>query len=312
MSNSPDSPPTPMKNSRPILLSRPVVVVSLIIAFVLAAGTALLSTISTREVTQASIRVSTTQDTLLEINQLLSSLVDAETGQRGYILTGLESYLEPYTRAGGRLDEQLARLHHRFEHSPAQQATLNTISRLVADKKAELSRTIELRRANASGPALQIVDSGKGLKTMNALRTALHELEQQELAERAYNSALISRRAGLFQRMGFIMLITACVLGGVGMVLLVRRAHELEAMITVCAWTKRVKFNGAWVSFEDYLHTRFNLQFTHGISEEAASKLKNEATELVKAESLRPKNRPAFMPPSKEESAVHHPSVNPA
>ena len=137
-------------------------------------------------------------------------------------------------------------------------------------------------------------------------------MKQQELAERAYNSALINRRAGLFQSMSLGMLIVACVLGGVGAVLLVRRAHELETMITVCAWTKRVKFNGAWVSFEDYLHTRFNLQFTHGISEEAASKLKNEAVELVKAESLRPKIRPAFTPPMKETTAVHHPSIKPA
>src|SRR5690349_2439241 len=97
-----------MKSSSPVLLSRPLVVFSLVVGFVLAAGGAMLSTISTREVASASIRASDTQNTLLEINQLLASLVDAETGQRGYILTGLDSYLEPYTKAGARLNEQLA------------------------------------------------------------------------------------------------------------------------------------------------------------------------------------------------------------
>lgn len=297
-----------MKNSRPLLLSRPLVVFSLVIAFVLAAGTAILSTVSTREVASASIRASDTQDALLEINQLLSSLVDAETGQRGYILTGLDSYLEPYTRAGARLDEQLARLGRRFEHAPAQQATLDKINRLVGEKKAELSRTIELRRTNASGPALHIVDSGEGLNTMNSLRDAVHELEQHELAELALNSAAVSRWAGFFQRIGLGMLIAACLLGAAGAILLMRRVHELEAMITVCAWTKRVKFNGAWVSFEDYLHARFNLHFTHGISEEAARELEKDVVHPVELDSPNPKPRPDFTPPLTNASA-HHPSI---
>ncbi|WP_162525318.1 CHASE3 domain-containing protein [Rariglobus hedericola] len=285
-----------MKNSRPVLLSRPVVIIGLIIGVTLAAGTAILSTVSTREMAAASIRVTHTQATLLEINQLLSSLIDTETGQRGYILTGLESYLEPYTRAADGLDKQLDGLRQRFANSPEQLATLDRISQLVADKKAETSRTIELRRANAIGPALHIVDSGAGLKNMNALRMAVHDLEQRELMDLSLNSASVSRRADFFQIIGLIMLVAACAMGGTGGWLLMRRVHELETMITVCAWTRRVKFNGQWVSFEDYLRARFNLQFTHGISEEASRKLKMEAIELVEAEALKYKGAPVVRP----------------
>ena len=301
-----------MKNSHPLLLSRTLVIFSLAVGFVLAAGTAILSTVSTREVAAASIRSFDTQDTLLQINQLLASLVDAETGQRGYILTGLESYLEPYTRAGTRLDMQLARLTRRFEKTPAQQALLAQIERLVEIKKSEMSRTIDLRRANASGAALHIVDSGEGLNTMNEIRDAVHKLEQTELAELAANTAAVSRRATFFQRIGLGMLVAACVLGGAGALLLMRRVHELEAMITVCAWTKRVKFNGAWVSFEDYLHARFHLRFTHGISEEAAAKLKmEEATKAVESDSAaKAKPRPpiTYIPPSTGVTA-HQPTI---
>jgi len=56
--------------------------------------------------------------------------------------------------------------------------------------------------------------------------------------------------------------------------------RELETLITVCAWTNRVKYEGKWVSFEQYLHKRFNLRFTHGISEEATRKLMMEEVEL--------------------------------
>jgi len=287
-----------MKNSRSILLSRPVVVIGLIVGFVLTAGTAVLSTVSTRDMAAASVRVTRTQETLLAINQLLSAVIDSETGQRGYILTGLDGYLEPYTRASAGLDEQIARLQVRFAGSPEQLATLGRIHQLVTDKKAEMSRTIDLRRAHAIGPALHVVDSGTGLKTMNRLRETVHDLEQHELSALARHSDSVSRRAGFFQFISLAMLFAACALGGTGAFLFLRRVHELETMITVCAWTRRVKFNGAWVSFEEYLRTRFNLRFTHGISEEASRKLQKEAAELVGADPFHLKNRPVHVPPA--------------
>lgn len=45
-------------------------------------------------------------------------------------------------------------------------------------------------------------------------------------------------------------------------------------MITVCAWTRRVLWDGRWISFEEYLAQRFNLRCTHGICAEAAAKLR--------------------------------------
>ena len=291
-----------MKNSRPVLLSRPAVIVSLVVGIVLAVGTAVLSTISTRDVAKAGIRVTETQETLLEINQLLSSVIDAETGQRGYILTGMTSYLEPYTRASAQLDEQLVQLRLRFAESPEQTTTLERIIQLVAAKRSEMDRTVELRRLNAVGPALHVVDSGEGQKTMNDLRAAVHELEQHELSALARHSAVVSRRAEFFQFISIGMLIVACLLGGIGAFLFMRRMHELETMITVCAWTKRVKFQGKWVSFEDYLHTRFNLRFTHGISEEASRNLEMEAVEFVETDATKLKARPRFIPPDPEPS----------
>jgi CHASE3 domain sensor protein len=287
------TPALPMKNSRPVLLSMPVVVSSLIIGVVLAAGTAILSSVSTRDIATASNQVASTQATLLAINQLRASVIDAETGQRGYILTGLDSYLDPYTQATARFDEQLAHLRTRLANSPEQTATLNQVATLMSTKETEMSRTIELRRALQIGPALHLVDSGAGLKTMNNLREAMHTLEERELSTLALNSASVSRRAGFFQMFSLGMLITACVLGATGALLFMNRLHELETMITVCAWTRRVKYKGAWVSFEEYLRARFNLRFTHGISEEAAKKLQMEAVELVESDPNRFKAVPA-------------------
>lgn len=270
-----------MKTARSLLLSRPLVVAGVFVSFALAAATALLLTISTRDVSAAGARVTHTQTTLIEINQLLASLIDAETGQRGYILTGLDSYLEPYHRASSSIDGQLATLRERFAGSPNQLAALERITALVAAKNDEIRRTIELRRAKAFGPALHIVDSGSGLGTMNALREQVHVLEQHEVTQLARQSESAARQAGFFQMLGIGMMLLAVATAGTGAWLLLRRVRELETMITVCAWTKRVKFNGAWISFEDYLHSRFNLEFTHGISDEASRQLKMEAVEFA-------------------------------
>lgn len=266
-----------------MLLSRPVVIASLAIGVVLAVGTALLSSVSTRDIAAASGRVADTQKTLLEISELRASVIDAETGQRGYILTGLESYLAPYTQASDRLDDQLAGLRARFDGSPERAAALDHVSTLVARKKQEMSRTIELRRSGDIGPALHVIDSGEGLHAMNALRGALLALEQRELSDLARHSDSVSRRAAFFQSLSVVMLVVACALGATGVALFMSRMHELETMITVCAWTHRVKYQGDWISFEEYLRKRFNLRFTHGISEEASRKLQMEAIELVES-----------------------------
>ncbi len=287
------TPVLPMKNSRPVLLSRPVVVASMIIGVVLAAGTALLSAVSTRDIAAASNQVAGTQATLLAVNQLRASVIDAETGQRGYILTGLDSYLEPYTQATTQFDEQIAQLRGHFAHSPGQTATLDQVTALLAAKQIEMSRTIELRRSLQIGAALHLVDSGAGLKSMNGLREALHTLEERELSALAMHSASVSRRAGFFQMFSLGMLLTACVLGATGAVLFMNRMHELETMITVCAWTHRVKYQGQWLSFEEYLRLRFDLRFTHGISEEAANKLQMEAIELVESDPIKFKATPS-------------------
>ncbi len=279
-----------MKNSRPLLLSRPVVISALVIGFALIIGTALLSAISTNGVKIAGARVTHAQTTLLQINQLLAALLDAETGQRGYILTGLDRYLEPYAGAKTRADRQLALLTASLDDSSAKAAVLAEIKTLVDQKFAEIDRTILLRRQNV-GASLNVVGTGEGLVTMNALREKLHTLEQNELAEINARSSLAAQHARQFQLVSLGLITLAAVLALTVARLLILRVRELEDLITVCAWTNRVKYEGKWVSFEQYLHKRFNLHFTHGISEEATRKLLLEEVELHPARQIRPVSR---------------------
>ncbi|MFA6289722.1 MAG: CHASE3 domain-containing protein [Opitutaceae bacterium] len=279
-----------MKNSRPLLLSRPAVISVLVTGFALIVGTVLLSAVSTHGIKVAGTRVGHAQTTLLQINQLLSTLLDAETGQRGYILTGLDKYLAPYADAKARADRQIGLLLASLADSAAQTSALAEIKALVDQKFAEIDRTIGLRRLNV-GASLSVVGTGEGLVTMNALREKLHALEQNELAELNARSDLAARHARQFQLVSLGLISLAVVLALTVARLLILRVRELEDLVTVCAWTNRVKYEGKWVSFEQYLHKRFNLRFTHGISEEATRKLLLEEVELHPARQVRPVTR---------------------
>ncbi|MBC8041216.1 MAG: hypothetical protein H7Y06_11785, partial [Opitutaceae bacterium] len=121
---------------------------------------------------------------------------------------------------------------------------------------------------------------GSDRAAMEELRRFLDASKARESESLTAHTALISRRSVRLQVISFIMLGVAVIMTAVGFILFIRRVNELETMITVCAWTKRVKYNGAWISFEDYLHNRFKLELTHSISEDAVKKLMLEDLEL--------------------------------
>jgi len=121
-----------------------------------------------------------TQEVLLNLEDLMTALVNAETGQRGYIITGEESYLEPYqtgTTAVGNAVENLRKL---VVVNPDQQARLATIEPLVAQKLDELDQTIDLRRTKGFAAALQLIQTDKGKQTMDALRKVVDQMKNEE------------------------------------------------------------------------------------------------------------------------------------
>ncbi len=107
----------------------------------------------------------------LMAERLLSTVKDAETGQRGYLLTRAPSYLEPYNAAGKRLDADLARLD---AAPPADRETAILIRRIEVSTRAkmeELRRTVALELSGHADAALGTVRTNLGLKLMNDIRS---------------------------------------------------------------------------------------------------------------------------------------------
>jgi PAS domain S-box-containing protein len=139
------------------------------------------------------------------LEKTLSDLKDAETGQRGYIITGEARYLEPYDTAVAGLDSELSVIAALTADSPAQQAALQALRRPLQAKLAELDTTIRLRRERGFDAARRVVETDAGKVEMDRARAVVGEMiarettllkERQTDADRAYRQALGSAWIG--------------------------------------------------------------------------------------------------------------------
>ncbi|HEX5750134.1 MAG TPA: CHASE3 domain-containing protein [Archangium sp.] len=116
------------------------------------------------------------RDQARNIREVRMMLLDAETGQRGFLLTGEERYLEPYLRATQQLDAQLDNLRKSLADDPEQLARLERLEPLIRDKLAELAETVRVRQQQGFAPSLEIVRTDRGKLAMEQIRKALGEM----------------------------------------------------------------------------------------------------------------------------------------
>jgi PAS domain S-box-containing protein len=122
-----------------------------------------------------------------ELARLEIDLLDTETGQRGYLLTGDASYLAPYERGAAAAASTLTRLQQLTARSPAQQQRLAEIERLVTNRLDELQATVDEMRAGSPDTAMAIVRAGFGKQTMDRIRALLVGAQLEESAALSAN-----------------------------------------------------------------------------------------------------------------------------
>jgi PAS domain S-box-containing protein len=131
---------------------------------------------------------------------LQSAMKDAETGQRGFLLTGQESYLEPYREATREVSKYMQRLLQETSTRPTQLKRAQTLGPLVAAKMAELQQTIDLRRAGETEAAIALVRNAQGKAVMDEIRALCDAMEMvatERYRELAQEVASTSRQLGL-------------------------------------------------------------------------------------------------------------------
>jgi len=146
---------------------------------------------STTGLIETAALVDHSHQVIENLELLLSTMKDAETGQRGFLITGAERYLEPYNAAIGRSAQILTDVRGLTQDNPNQQQRLDALEPLIRDKFAELKETIDLRRDPAQGfePAKQVVLTDRGKAYMDEIRKVVGDMEAEE------NALLKSRSA---------------------------------------------------------------------------------------------------------------------
>jgi len=130
-----------------------------------------------------------------QIHEVLSTLKDAETGQRGYLLTGRENYLDPYNRAVERIRPQLRNLRNQARRNGFSEQDVAHLIQLIDAKLGELQSSVELRRTQGFAAALVAVQSDLGKNSMDAIRA---QTAQMVSAEESALSEASRRVARLF------------------------------------------------------------------------------------------------------------------
>lgn len=130
-------------------------------------------------------RIVHTHEVIVSLDELLSHVQDAETGQRGFLLTNDETYLGPYESALREIGPKLDEIGGLTGQSAGQGERLRVLRLHVEAKLAELNDTIELRRSVGTEAALAVVNSDRGKIEMDAIRSQLGAMADEEGRVRA-------------------------------------------------------------------------------------------------------------------------------
>ncbi len=148
------------------------------------------------------------------VRRVLLLMADAETGQRGYLLTGRGEYLLPYADARRRLRDVLEELSSKAQAFPGQPARAAEASRLVNLKLGELNEIVDLYRRGETSLALAGVEAGTGMQLMEHLRRVVGEMNAEtevELERRRRASDAEARRALLVEVLSALVLLILAV-----------------------------------------------------------------------------------------------------
>ncbi len=133
-----------------------------------------------RQLAESNKWTAHTLNVLAEIENLFNLMVDAETGERGFVISRDEIFLEPYLYAQGRTGAQLQRIKALTADNSNQQRRLTELERLIAREFDFESRVVNAVEKQQSAAAEKLVATGEGKAAMDAIREVIAEMEAEE------------------------------------------------------------------------------------------------------------------------------------
>ena len=187
------------------LLKFPKIVISMMLAVLAVAGLILINEASFRSSTDAVEDMQEAQLTRGALNDLIQTILDAETGQRGYLLTGDVRYLEPYDKAMAQVNQQLDILRQIFTPYKGQLTEFGIMSRQISRKLAELDLSVRMRRENKEEAWRFVLSTDVGKELMQSIREQTAKLASASIRNMEQGQVQIKRTL-LLSRIGVAIL----------------------------------------------------------------------------------------------------------
>jgi signal transduction histidine kinase/DNA-binding NarL/FixJ family response regulator len=154
------------------------------LAFVVVAVSGFMEYRGTRVIISEYAEARQDSNTIVALNDILSDVLSAETGQRGFIITGDRKYLGPYRRGFQHIDADLKRVDALTSREPEQQVRLRALRTAISEKLTELAQTVSTHDASGQSAAIAIITSGRGRDDMNTVRRAIDAMRNAEEGQR--------------------------------------------------------------------------------------------------------------------------------
>lgn len=140
----------------------------------------IVSKFTTNKLLESNAWISHTYQVERNLDDITKLLLDAETGQRGFILTQKANYLEPYNTSVANFEETFDKANKLIQDNQEQVTRLNQVKQLAKDKTAELAETIALTQQGKHQDAMTLILSNKGKQIMDDIRAKVAEMKQVE------------------------------------------------------------------------------------------------------------------------------------
>ena len=205
-----------------------------ILALLLLSGIGFVSYRSTLDLTADAELVKHTHEVLERLESLLSLMTDAETGQRGFLITGNDEFLEPYDRAVKSIGDEFDHLKRLTSDNATQQQRLEQLAPVMAKRLAAASKVIETRRSEGFDAAKAALIGNQGKQLHDYIRQIIGEMKDDELRLLSRHEAVTktsTRRTLLVIVLGSVVALV-CVVGAQWIIVLdLAKRRRAEALL---------------------------------------------------------------------------------
>ncbi|WP_017720337.1 CHASE3 domain-containing protein [Kamptonema formosum] len=157
-----------------------------------------------------------TQEVLGKLEGIISLMKDAESGQRGYIITGQDADLKLYQADLESVQRIVQELRQLISDSPSMQRRLATLEPLISRRLAQLQNRLNVRKTQGFEAAAQLLRAGKGSSVINEIRQHIQEMKEEEdhlllvrsqAAEASARNTIVTLSTGIFLHFAILSLL---------------------------------------------------------------------------------------------------------